>query len=151
MIKRLLRSIRQKPKNTRDTIALAIAGSVTAVVLLAWVYNVPTKYATIEEKHAESEAAAPGFSQFFDEIGDQITEVKASIKESIATSTKKDETVVVEEKTPAGNDVPDRSWASSSVEITPPPPAEEAANGRVVRIVTKQPATTSTSTNSVAP
>lgn len=82
MIKSTIKKIRQKPKETRDRIALGIAGIFTAFVALIWMYNIPAKYSEItvsRNQNNESES----FFALFGKFREQFTGAKESIAESI--------------------------------------------------------------------
>lgn len=79
MIKRLIKSIRRKPKGVRDNIAMSIAGVFTAAVFVVWLYHMPARQSVIAEKAAND--STPGFSQIFREIGTQATAIKSSLSE----------------------------------------------------------------------
>lgn len=91
MIKRLVKNIRQKPKSSRDNIALSIAVMVTVFVVAVWLYHAPARYSAIEEKHESvgEHEAKPGFSTFFDSIKDQVDDVKETVVETGSSSNDK--------------------------------------------------------------
>lgn len=76
MIKRFIRNLRQKPKTTRDMIALVFAGSFTALVSLVWLYNFPSKIPALGEVVKKDDK--PAFSDFFSDFKDQVATVKES-------------------------------------------------------------------------
>ena len=154
MIKRFLKSVRQKPKSYRDNIAFVASGVITAVIFAGWLYNTPTRLAAIEERHKQPEErdTSPGFSRLFSGISNQV----ANIKESIVTK-EEDETVVseldaidFEVVVPDTNSTTSGSFASSSkyswstpdnAEVTKESEGETESNtttGREVLITTTE-------------
>ncbi len=83
MIKRAILNLRHKPKPVRDRIALGIASGVTALVVMVWMYHLPTKLASITEKSQKS-GEERGFASLFSEVGDQIATVKESFSDVTA-------------------------------------------------------------------
>jgi len=81
MIKRLLKSIRQKPKSSRDNIAFSIASLFSGLILIAWLYNAPVRHMAIEERYRETEAESSkaSFSSFFGNLTDQMASLKDSV------------------------------------------------------------------------
>lgn len=88
MLRRLILSIRNKPKHVRDNYALGIAGTCTAIVLLVWLYHWPTMMTARSEGriHTEEGENTMPLSGFFDQAKEQIATARESLEE-IATST----------------------------------------------------------------
>lgn len=156
MLKRILRSIRQKPKPVRDNAAMLIAGAFTCMVFLLWAYHAPTKFSAAEKQGVQTESPS-GFTDLFGRIGSQlgaITEAVKSEEGDEAVSPISSETGDGETEQPAVNSaatttpMKDLESTSSVAVPTPTPQAEQlSSQARVVKIVTvNSSSTTSTST-----
>jgi hypothetical protein len=80
MVKRLLRSIRQKPKGVRDQIAFVAAVVVTGAILTTWLFYTPAGSESIESGSTEDDA--PGFADIFKGFGNVISQYNADSKSS---------------------------------------------------------------------
>jgi hypothetical protein len=98
MFRRFLRNLHQKPKSTRDGVALVFAGLVTSLVLFVWVYHIPARQEAIGQKYGEEtvEDSSPGFSRFFSGIGEQISNLKKE-ESDVQSETETQEEIIVEE------------------------------------------------------
>ncbi|MBP6881182.1 MAG: hypothetical protein KBC35_01000 [Candidatus Pacebacteria bacterium] len=85
MIKRLIKNLRQKPKSTRDAVALGLASVFTAMVTLVWFYNSPAKMPALGEMVVKEEK--PAFSGFFSGFKDQLASVGQSVESVKEAST----------------------------------------------------------------
>jgi cytoskeletal protein RodZ len=158
MLKRLIRSIRQKPKSSRDNIALIIALSFTGVVLLVWIINFPDRLAALEEKNnPNAKDDSPGFSKFFEGISDQL----ADLKENSTTTIESENQTEVEPMSSAALErinryasntniegiesedykEPEETVATSSISTKEEPEEKFGFQQREVRIITTNPAT----------
>lgn len=74
MVKRLLRSIRQKPKVFRDQIALGVAVLVTGSIFTVWLVTAPTRFASDSQQAQapDSESERSGFANIFDGFNDVL-------------------------------------------------------------------------------
>jgi hypothetical protein len=112
MLKRLIRSIRKQPKGTRDSIAMGIAVSFTAVVFIVWGYHMPARMSSITEKSADDET--PSFSQLFFDFKNQATVIKTSVNEVVETNG----TLVDSELSEQSNDVSETGTSSVWYQIS---------------------------------
>jgi len=72
MVKRLLRSIRQKPKGVRDQIALVIAIAFTGSIFTVWLITAPARFSSDAQQAQTPEGESTGFADIFDGFGDII-------------------------------------------------------------------------------
>lgn len=116
MIKRFLKSVRQKPKSYRDNIAFIASGVITAVIFAGWLYNTPTRLAAIEERHKQPEEreASPSFSRLFGGISDQVANIKEAISVEESVEVVPEEPVESQIILPSANSTTSGSFASSS-------------------------------------
>jgi hypothetical protein len=92
MLKRAIRSLRNKPKTLRNNIAMGVAGLFTFGVFVVWqLFAGMLQDATPDGVLVQTEDAA-GFSNFFDRLGDQAASVKKAFSEAVEEAD--DETVV---------------------------------------------------------
>lgn len=156
MIKRLLKSIRQKPKHSRDNIAFSLAALFSGLIFVVWLYNAPVRHTVIEERYVNTEESdsTSSFSSFFSNFRDQMASIKDSVKieEQLA-----DEEVIIGDDGPIQIDQmtvegrastsdkytwpteDEKSVESTSTQSSIQPPAE---TGREVRIITTEKSTT---------
>ncbi len=149
MIKRLIKNIRRQPKARRDSIALSIAGTFTAAIFVVWLYHMPARNALFTAK--ETDSSAPGFSQFFNEFGNQASAIKSSFNQDTEESKLKADEANVSQRNGLffGTTTPDgvfnasstattsEDYSTSTAENTDTPPAESTEpRPRVVRIIT---------------
>lgn len=107
MIKSLIKNIRQKPKSTRDNIALGLAGVFTAIISMIWLYNLPARYSALEEEHKEKESS--GFASLFSGFKDQFASVKEATPEEVEPTSTID---IQDNRTNVGDgNVPIQDWA----------------------------------------
>lgn len=134
MLRRWVQKLRHKPKSVRDNIALGVAGSITAAILLAWVFVTPEKIGTV----ADSSEDRPGtFSLLFDRIKDQT----ASIADSFNS------VVNVAEEQSADTSTPENdSLATTTIATTSTTTAATASTTATTTIRTVRIATTTAST-----
>lgn len=78
MIKRLLRSIRQKPKGVRDQVAMVIAVVVTGTVFTVWLVNAPARLASYNSNTTNAESESTGFADIFEGFGEVIDQSRAT-------------------------------------------------------------------------
>jgi hypothetical protein len=140
MIRRLIKSLREKPKSSRDTVAFISASLITGLVFTTWAYNGPAKHIAVDNKiNPESQAASPGFSQFFDGLSDQIERIK-EIGEAVQID---EEGQLIDMESVVDSfeklNTPELTKSTSSA-----PETEQKAPSREVRIMTTE-TTTSTS------
>ena len=126
MIRRLINSLRRKPKAVRDNIALSVAGGATAVVALAWVLITPGNIATVV---SDVDAAPGAFSTLFEQFRNQT----AAVSDSLDTIRENTEEIESEsENVVTGNN---DDFASTTPTSTPTV-IEASSTARTVRIAT---------------
>ena len=84
MVRRWIGSLRNKPKSVRDNVALSVAGGVTVLVVLGWLFVTPT---TVTDVASEAKAQPSAFSTLFDQLRDQTAAVTDSFNEAKETVT----------------------------------------------------------------
>ena len=135
---RLLRSLQKKSKDTRDGIALTIAGTVTIMVFAIWLYHMPSRQAALEMRNEQTEADEPGFSQVFDGIKTQMSNFKEELDDRGGTTTESDQNEmdlsIVSSSTSANDQVINYSFSNSADNNTAP--STTAGYGQVVKIAT---------------
>ncbi len=114
MLKRLIRSIRQKPKVVRDNVALGAAGFFTAAVCAVWLYHMPSKMESIASEQGKGEET-PGFSDLFGKIGDQF----ATVKEAVSTVSDSEDKTKVSTEAAEAEVVATSSVAAETATTTP--------------------------------
>ena len=87
MIFSLIKRIRHKPKGTRDTIALSIAGVFTFVIAGIWILRVPGQMMAPASKQTDESNA---FSTLFSGVGEQFSALQASLASINASSSVQD-------------------------------------------------------------
>lgn len=123
MLRRFITQLRHKPKAVRDNIALGVAGSMTAVVVLAWVLVTPENISTV----ASEARKQPGtFATLFNQIKEQTATVVESVT---AVKTAVDEEVA-EEATPVATSSESASVENSTITST------STQSGAIIRIAT---------------
>lgn len=130
MLRGLIQQLRYKPKHARDNIALTAAGSITAVVLVAWLVVTPERVSVVAE---EVRAQPSSFALMIDKIKEQTAAVSNSMREfGEATETIGDE-LMATSSAPLQVAEPDFSGSSSTVLST---------SSRAIRIATTSPTST---------
>lgn len=95
MLKRIIVSLRQKPKPIRDRIALIGAISFTVIIFMIWLYHAPTRQAAVELQNADSVAnQPPGFSELFSAFGEAASSIKEVVETASSTSSSSEEVMV---------------------------------------------------------
>ena len=145
MFKRLIRSLRTKPKDTRNTVAMVGAGIFTVVVFVGWLYLVPDALSGFGRiTDGVSEGDAP-FAQFFHSVKEQLSEAKAvvSVDEEMSV-----DSAGAEQLSESSSVV--RTASSSAVSESQILPAASSSplesTPRPVRIITTPTTTASTTT-----
>ena len=115
MFKRLIKNIRRKPKATRNRIALVVASVFTACIFAVWLYHIPNSLSTLADENSKD--SAPFFSQFIDEIGDNISTMKSSVSDDIDSEKilVDSESEILDEQSEGAMDI-----SSTSSAVTPP-------------------------------
>jgi len=158
MIKRLIRNIRQKPKSTRDAIALGGSAVFSLLILTIWIYNTPSRMAAIESSYETGgESEGSSFGSLFSGIKDQFASAIDSI--DLATSTDEaemEEDVQVREfnrdlvMPNIQNDIEVTGAASSTSSVdeteSDNSPVKSDPSPREVRIITTQSTSSASST-----
>lgn len=127
----IIEKLRQKPKFVRDNIALAVAGSVTSLVLAAWFV---TSTDQLSEVVQSSKQGASAFSTFIGHAKNEVSSVVDSLpdKEAFVEAASSTQQAQVEEPVSARVVIPVE--ADSRVEV---------------RIATTAATTTSTTSDSI--
>lgn len=122
MVKQLLKDLRKKPKNTRDNIALGVAGFFTGIVAIVWMYHLPSMYSSVESKDDDS------FFGLFSDLKDQLATVEETKKvEPSPTST----VMIQDNRLNVGeNNVPVQDWALPAESDTNNPATSTATSSQ---------------------
>ena len=84
MVRRWIGSLRNKPKSVRDNVALSVAGELTALVVLGWLFVTPTTVTDVIAKQKRNQALFQLFGQLRDQtaaVTDSFCEAKAVTEE----------------------------------------------------------------------
>jgi hypothetical protein len=163
MVKRLIRSIRQKPKGTRDAVAFGGALVFTLMVFTVWAFNTPARMAAIQESYITEDRSA-GFGSLFGGIKDQFATAVESINLSTTTDAESEAGLIastteatsgikmptveetinnINQNIDRNNTTSSTSTSSSTKERLIEP--DVSTIGREVRIITTQPASSTSS------
>ena len=85
MVKRLLRSIRQKPQGVRDQIAFGVAVVFTGSIFVVWLITAPTRFTSNTADSSASEGESTGFADIFGGFSEVIEQSRAAAGQSTAT------------------------------------------------------------------
>jgi hypothetical protein len=138
MIKHFLRRLRQQPKSTRDNIALVIAGSLSGVVAMVWLYHAPVK---IGEGTAGmvsgDENSQPGFMNMFSDFSSQMATVKESFTEVQETLVEEEaETTSTAEELPLEEEIFQNESVIGGGNSDTATPIAPTTQPRAIRIIT---------------
>ena len=124
MIKKLLISLRQKPKHVRNNVAFGAAGIFTFAVFSIWAYNLPS---ALESRNGGNTAS------LFSSVVDEVKDGASSIADTASNNPFQD--LIPQEKSERGTleDTIMSIVKASSTEFVAPAINDEA---RVVRIAT---------------
>jgi hypothetical protein len=84
MSRNVIQKLREKPKETKDAIALGAAGTVTALVFVVWITTTSHRF---EQVVQGSKEGADSFSTFFNQAKEQMAAITNAIPDQ-ASSTK---------------------------------------------------------------
>jgi hypothetical protein len=152
MVKRLIRTIRQKPKGTRDGVAFGLALVFSLFVFTVWIFNTPARMNAIEESYTvNKEVRESGFGSLFFGIKEQFATAINSVR--IPTTTSETELVDVSQKSTSSTRTPSMQEVVDNIRKQNSPneagistsSQEVEETGREVRIITTQSASSASS------